>query len=284
MSDDAGRRDGAGDLRGESGHPRVHGGHVPSSRRAFGPKPDRDKKEAAVKPSELAGIGVGFAWGTRKVIAKSLWGFVVQCSACGTKKTMDLEGVEAQRNCRQCVDRAKRGKKRGPNKKKTESRIRPRLGHPIQFSQRQLQRDHDDMRSIRTHLGLPIVYEDYDDSDRPRFRSDCASGPRPCPWVSCRYHLAIDVTADGALRINFDVETAEERGLPTCALDVADAGRKNLDEIGAILGLSRERIRQVEERMLPQLARAFRECGYGEEDVSTNVIGNLAEAELFYGE
>jgi hypothetical protein len=26
---------------------------------------------------------------------------------------------------------------------------------------------------------------------RPRTRADCINGPRPCPWVGCRHHLAI---------------------------------------------------------------------------------------------
>src|SRR5262245_15015702 len=32
------------------------------------------------------------------------------------------------------------------------------------------------------------------DYDKPRFRAECAEGPRPCPFVSCKYHLYIDVS------------------------------------------------------------------------------------------
>ena len=39
----------------------------------------------------------------------------------------------------------------------------------------------------------------------------------------------------------------------TCALDVADRGGITLEEVGAILNLTRERIRQVEVRGLGKL-------------------------------
>src|SRR4051812_43658731 len=29
--------------------------------------------------------------------------------------------------------------------------------------------------------------------ERPLRRADCANGPRPCPLVSCRHHLYLDV-------------------------------------------------------------------------------------------
>ncbi len=38
---------------------------------------------------------------------------------------------------------------------------------------------------------LPIV--------RPKTRGECASGPRPCPWVSCRHHLYLDVDKNGSV-------------------------------------------------------------------------------------
>lgn len=81
---------------------------------------------------------------------------------------------------------------------------------------------------------------------RPQTRADCASGPRPCPWVSCKFHLYLDVNPEtGSIKLNFpDLEVWEMRD--TCALDVADRGGITLEEVGEILNLTRERIRQVE--------------------------------------
>ena len=30
---------------------------------------------------------------------------------------------------------------------------------------------------------------------RPITRADCIDGPRPCPWVSCRHHLLLEIAA-----------------------------------------------------------------------------------------
>lgn len=48
---------------------------------------------------------------------------------------------------------------------------------------------------------LPMV-DDSAQLERPRTLGDCRSGPRPCPWVSCRSNLLIDVLADGSLVLN----------------------------------------------------------------------------------
>lgn len=32
---------------------------------------------------------------------------------------------------------------------------------------------------------------------RPRTRGDCKDGPRPCPWVSCRHHLLLEIAKHG---------------------------------------------------------------------------------------
>jgi hypothetical protein len=80
---------------------------------------------------------------------------------------------------------------------------------------------------------------------RPETRSDCADGPRPCAWVSCKYNLYLDVSKSGAIKFNFpDVEV--ENMHDSCVLDVADRGGITLEEVGQIMNLTRERIRQVE--------------------------------------
>lgn len=80
---------------------------------------------------------------------------------------------------------------------------------------------------------------------RPNTRAQCADGPRPCPWVSCRYHLYLDVSMDtGAIKINFpDTDISELEH--SCALDVADDGEMTFEQIGGLLNLTRERIRQM---------------------------------------
>ena len=98
-----------------------------------------------------------------------------------------------------------------------------------------------------------LLYPD-EEIDRPRSRADCLEGARPCPFVSCQHHLYLDVSArTGAIKVNFpDLDVWEMS--ETCALDVADRGGTTLEEVGAIMNLTRERIRQVEVKGLAKLA------------------------------
>jgi hypothetical protein len=88
---------------------------------------------------------------------------------------------------------------------------------------------------------------------RPSSRGECAEMERPCPFVSCKYHLYIDVhPVRGSIKINFpDVEVWEMTD--TCALDIADRGGITLEEVGEIMNLTRERVRQLETQGLTRL-------------------------------
>jgi len=90
------------------------------------------------------------------------------------------------------------------------------------------------------------------DYEKPKCRSECANGIRPCPFVSCRFNLYLDVTDSGSIKLNFpdlDIWELED----TCALDVAKRGGTTLEEVGEIMNLTRERIRQIEVRGLLKL-------------------------------
>jgi hypothetical protein len=88
---------------------------------------------------------------------------------------------------------------------------------------------------------------------KPRNRAECAEGPRPCPFVSCKHHLFIDVSPrTGAIKLNFPDIEVWDLG-ESCALDVADRGGTTLEDVGAIMNLTRERIRQVEVKALAKL-------------------------------
>lgn len=104
------------------------------------------------------------------------------------------------------------------------------------------------------------------DAQRPKLRSDCAKGPRPCLYVSCKHHLYLDVNPrTGSVKLNFpdkEIWELEE----TCALDVADRGGITLEEVGAIMNLTRERIRQVESRGLYKLRTVAEAYGIDDED------------------
>lgn len=101
--------------------------------------------------------------------------------------------------------------------------------------------------------------------------TNCA---RPCPWVSCKHHMFVDVNqTTGGMKVNFpefDVwdmasmsaaeisalndeqlaELVELRGwsslIPSCSLDMADAGPVVLERVGVFLNVTRERARQLE--------------------------------------
>ena len=88
---------------------------------------------------------------------------------------------------------------------------------------------------------------------RPRTRAECAGAARPCMFVSCKHHLYLDVNPrTGSIKLNFPDKEIWELA-ETCALDVADRGGITLEEVGAIMNLTRERIRQGETRGLYKL-------------------------------
>ena len=88
---------------------------------------------------------------------------------------------------------------------------------------------------------------------KPKTRAQCIDGPRPCPYVSCKHHLFLDISSKtGAIKLNFPDLDLWEMG-ESCALDVADRGGTTLEDVGAIMNLTRERIRQVEVRALAKL-------------------------------
>ncbi len=86
----------------------------------------------------------------------------------------------------------------------------------------------------------------YMDYHRPSRRNDCRDATRPCPFVGCRYHLYLDVNPlTGNLKLNFP--GMEVWQMPfSCALDVAEMGGRTLEEVGQILNMTRERVRQLE--------------------------------------
>ena len=107
-------------------------------------------------------------------------------------------------------------------------------------------------------LAQELVYPE--DVVRPRTREECLAMSRPCPFVSCEHHLYLDVNPDsGAIKLNFPHLEVWEMA-ETCSLDVADRGGITLEDVGSILNLTRERIRQVEVRGLVKIRSKNREA------------------------
>ena len=90
---------------------------------------------------------------------------------------------------------------------------------------------------------------------RPRTRGECADGPRPCPWLGCRHHLALDVQAKGP-----QVQKKALRAMQyTCSLDAAEqSGGMEVSEVAKHFGLTTERVRQIEAEALGKLRKRLK--------------------------
>ena len=126
------------------------------------------------------------------------------------------------------------------------------------------------MEEMRALLAIP----------RPRTRSECREGPRPCPWVGCPMHLLIEVakperhhrgwaarapgmllsqargpgrrrrlsSSAAAALVEVWIDNALELlwSMPdSCALDVAERGEARVGELAAALARSKEGTRQM---------------------------------------
>ena len=78
---------------------------------------------------------------------------------------------------------------------------------------------------------------------------ECGVLERPCPRTGCRYYLeapVLEATRRGPPRRHLLVVDASD----SCALDVAERGKSTLEAIGRRLGVSRQRVEQIEGRAL----------------------------------
>lgn len=101
--------------------------------------------------------------------------------------------------------------------------------------------------------------------EKPRTLGECharglGTPENPCAYLSCKWNLALDVDLrTGSIKMNFP--EAEDHGAvdvreigETCSLRVADRDGLTLEEVGAIMNLTRERVRQIETKGLERIA------------------------------
>lgn len=118
----------------------------------------------------------------------------------------------------------------------------PRRSRPTTLSPRRLRRERGE------HRLLAIL-----EQERPRTRAECRCAARPCLWVSCRFHLFLDVNQEtGSVKLNFP-HLQPWQLTESCALDLAERGGRTLEDIGALLNVTRERARQLEQSGLKKL-------------------------------
>ncbi len=151
-------------------------------------------------------------------------------------------------------------------------------------------------RSTRREIAAARAAEPDDGRRRlPLTRGDCIEDDRPCPYISCKFHLFLDVTKIGNIKINFPHLLGPD-GTPrldemefTCALDIADNGGETLDALGTRMNMTRERIRQIVKSIIKKLrgTPAFSEVarlfglkldGTGEFEITDEIIDSFGVA------
>jgi hypothetical protein len=105
---------------------------------------------------------------------------------------------------------------------------------------------------------------------------------RPCWVAGCPHHLYLRVERDsGRIRLTHRGVPPESMGdlVHTCALDVADSspGGVQLEVVGVALGLTRERIRQIELRTLEKCRKVSGRTGAISEDDAEGVGRDIPE-------
>lgn len=124
---------------------------------------------------------------------------------------------------------------------------------------------------------------------RPKTRGECMErNERPCPWFSCRYHIA-SVQAQawntiggqpGFLQLTDEEMIDRMFSRPFfCILDAADQGGLTLEACGEIAGLTRERIRQIEEKAIKKVLRFKKNYGI---DILEEFVEDIGSRETGY--
>lgn len=155
----------------------------------------------------------------------------------------------AQRRAAEAAARRAEERRNGTAPKST--RVRARVESTKRMTKRELDRG---------AMEFPISEHPRAGHGKPKTRAACErrglGTRRPCPYVSCKYHVAVEVTDAGSIK-------HAHPGLPvgehkhTCTLALADKGGMTLEEVGAILNTTSERVRQIEGDALAKVRAAL---------------------------
>jgi hypothetical protein len=147
----------------------------------------------------------------------------------------------------------KRRKKKGPP--------RPARSLPVKHLARLVVLHAEDARQPGENL--PV---------RPRKRGECVGVPRPCPFVTCEMNNYSDINpVTGTLHLNGHEDPSMMAADRSCAYDVAEEGGITLEEVGAILKITRERTRQIQVKALGKLKKS---------GINIETMFEIARAEL----
>jgi hypothetical protein len=116
-------------------------------------------------------------------------------------------------------------------------------------------------RRLQLSLYAQPPYEDclkWVVADKTREGTAIYQVPRPCKYSRCRQHLERNETRARTKHKDRRMALRQEHGVThTCAIDVANEhpGGLDLDDIAEIMGVSRERVRQIEQLALCKMSR-----------------------------
>lgn len=110
------------------------------------------------------------------------------------------------------------------------------------------------MSKLKLAIGRELYPTPDDVPARPKTRAGCVDVPRPCPYVSCKHNLYLDVSPKtGSIKLNFPDIDPDQMTTPSCSLDVADKRGETLEEVGRNMNMTRERVRQIEVKSLTKM-------------------------------
>jgi len=105
-------------------------------------------------------------------------------------------------------------------------------------------------------------YTHPDGALRPRTRGECSEVVRPCPYVSCRYNLFIDVTRDGSVVLN----PIPINGY-SCALDVADDYKDlTMEDVSDLLNTEMQEVKSLTFNAARVVRRFFNKGDFVDEE------------------
>ncbi len=79
---------------------------------------------------------------------------------------------------------------------------------------------------------------------------------RPCPLYSCQHHLHVDDERPGRPHHGVSPPRKLRARAESCAIDVAERGELSAEQVSKVMGITAERVNQLEDRALAKVAAA----------------------------